>query len=650
MNFTLIFCLLNLAQPSGDRPVPHMIFEQEFYENWTIHHATLYGALYFLKDSGSLSAEQVYEKFIDGQFTRIPKRAKFNEGYQTADWWFGVVVENATEKEQRHALAPINAAIYKVDFYEFDDQGNLVETDSDGYSLPYSLTKRNSRADYAQVILPPKSKKIFLMKIDYNGGRSGTVFFLVNDIISSLAESWGAYYLGHFTGIYTSAIGISILGFLFFRRRVYLYLSAYSLCGLISGLDYDRMLWVILGFEDYTPIGSWLFPVLLLLFTLFVLLFSIEIFKEFGKRVVEIPRLNLFIIPQFVFVILLIGSHSVFEPKQLVFYYTLCHYLGFMNIGLFLVFLGLQVKMNTGLTAFVFFAKIILITNLGIVLYVHLGSTWMLPLEVYYIQFGLMLNLVLIIGGLFYNYFSSQEDKNRLIAEQSETEKQILKLSIEAQDKERQRIAKDLHDDLGSNLAMIKLRMELLMENPIKSNGSTQNLEEIHQMLDGACKDLRYISHELMPADLSTKVMRTMVEELVEKLSVQRKVSIHAQVEEIPVLSIDTKVNLFRIIKELMNNILKHAQAAESNIRLFQASDSDTITLEVSDNGRGIPKEVLEGKSKGMGLKNLEKRVEYLKGKLDIQSSGLGTLIRVEIPLESNQLAYEENNTDRGRS
>lgn len=488
------------------------------------------------------------------------------------------------------------------------------------------------------------------MKIDYNGGRSGTVFFLVNDIISSLAESWGAYYLGHFTGIYTSAIGISILGFLFFRRRVYLYLSVYSLCGLISGLDYDRMLWVILGFEDYTPIGSWLFPVLLLLFTLFVLLFSIEIFKEFGKRVVKIPRLNLFIIPQFVFVILLIGSHSVFEPKQLVFFYTLCHYLGFMNIGLLFVFLGLQVKMNTGLTAFVFFAKIILITNLGIVLYVHLGSTWMLPLEVYYIQFGLMLNLVLIIGGLFYNYFSSQEDKNRLIAEQSETEKQILKLSIEAQDKERQRIAKDLHDDLGSNLAMIKLRMELLMENPTKSNCSTQNLEEIHQMLDGACKDLRYISHELMPADLSTKVMRTMVEELVEKLSVQRKVAIHAQVEDIPVLSIDTKVNLFRIIKELMNNILKHAQATAANIRLFQASDSDTITLEVSDNGKGIPKEVLEGKSKGMGLKNLEKRVEYLKGKLDIQSSGLGTLIRVEIPLESNQLAYEQDNTNSGRS
>jgi len=647
MIFNLIFYWLILVQIVGDRPVPHIIFEEEFDDNSTVHHTTLYGTVYYLKDSGSWSAVQAYQKLINGQFTRIPKRAKFNQGYQSADWWFGVILENATEKEQSYSLVPFNAAIYKVDFFEFDDQGNLLETDSDGYSVTYSLTKQNSREDYAQVLLPPKSKKIFLMKIDYNGGRSGTVFFLASDIVGSMYESWAAYYLGHFTGIYSSAVGISILGFLFFKRRVYLYLSAYSFCGLIIGLDYDRMLWVMLGFEEYTLIGSWIFPVLILLLTLFILLFSIEIFKEFGNRVIEIPRLNLFINAQLVFVILLIGSHSFFEPKQLVFFHSLCHYLGFVNIGLFLVFCVLQVKANPGLTAFVFFAKIILIINLLTVLYVHLGSTWLLPLEVYLMQFGLVLNLVLIISGLFYNYFSSQEDKNRLIAEQSETEKKILKLSIDAQDIERQRIAKDLHDDLGSNLSMIKLRTEMLLEDQSQQNGNSKSLQEIHQMLDGACKDLRYISHELMPVDLSTKVMRTMVEELVEKLSVQQKVIIHAQVDDIPILSIDTKVNLFRIIKELMNNVLKHAQATEANIRLFQVTDSDTITLEISDNGKGIPKEVLEGKSKGMGLKNLEKRVEYLKGKLDIQSSGLGTLIKVEIPLESNQLAYEENDTDR---
>jgi hypothetical protein len=329
MIFTLIFCLLNLAQPSGDRPVPHMIFEMEFDENWTVHHATLYGSVYYLEDVGSLSAEQAYEKFIDGQFTRIPKRAKFNKGYQTADWWFGITIENITEKDQIYYLAPFNAAIYKVNFFEFDVQGNLVDTDSSGYSIPALLGKTNARNDATPVLLSPKTKKIFLMKIDFNGGRSGTVFFLPNSFFSVMDDVWRAYYLGHFTGIYSAAVCISILAFLFFRKKVFLYLFAYSFCGLIIGLDYDRILWVILGNEIYTLIGSWIFPVTVQLLTLFILLFSRDIFRVYGKRVKEIPGLTIFINLQIAFVLLLIGSHFIFEPKQLVFYYRLCHYLGF---------------------------------------------------------------------------------------------------------------------------------------------------------------------------------------------------------------------------------------------------------------------------------------------------------------------------------
>ncbi len=637
MIFQVIFCLLTMFQTEEFRPVPHSVYGIDLGEPWNIHHATIHSSIYFLEDS-VFSPQEAFDKYIKGNFAQIKGRAKFNEGYQTSDWWFGITIENPTDEEQLYGLAPFNAAIYKVEFFEFDDQGNLVDTDSSGYSIPVSLGKLNGRNDATPVLLSPKMKKYFLMKIDYNGGRSGTVFFLANSFFSQLEDVWRGYYLGHFTGIYTAVVTISFLAFLFFRKKVFLYLSAYSFCGLIGGLDYDRILWIILGHETYIMIGSWLFPVLYLFLTLFILLFSQEIFRVYGKRVKEIPGLSIFINLQFVFALVLIGSHYYFEPKQLVFYYRLCHYLGFLNLGLFFVFGGLHLRSNPGLTAFVFFAKIILIINISIVLYVHLGTTWFLPLELYFIQFGLVLNLLLIISGLIYNYFSSQEEKNRLLMEQSETEKEILRLSIEAQEEERQRIAKDLHDDLGANLAMIKLRVELLLEQKNHGNDLPQDLEQVVQLVDGACKDLRYISHELMPADLSTKVMRTMIEELVEKLSVQRKVAIHAKVEDIPILPIDTKVNLFRIIKELTNNILKHAKATEAKIHLYQVPDSQRITLEISDNGKGIPQEVLDGKSTGIGLKNLEKRVAYLKGKLDIQSSGLGTRVRVEVPLEFNSM------------
>jgi signal transduction histidine kinase len=464
-------------------------------------------------------------------------------------------------------------------------------------------------------------------------------------------SGWRAFLVGLISGrLYAIAV-LGLLVFLFFRQKVYLFLSLYIGFGILIFLDADQSILDVLDNATYIKMGPWFAPISSLLFSTFALLFTHELFRINVKEqtlTLWIPRFGMFQLA-YVGICLLLFFHLL-EPKQMPIFYTISQYLGIINLVLCLAICFVYFRENKALAGFALIANLLLAFG-GIVYFAtSLGSTRFLPFDFGFISYGLTFNVLIIIIGLVYQFLVSQETKIRLLTEQNQIEQQMVKLTIEAQDKERQRIAKDLHDDLGSNLAMIKLRMELLMENPTKSNGNTQNLEEIHQMLDGACKDLRYISHELMPADLSTKVMRTMVEELVEKLSVQRKVSIHAQVEDIPVLSIDTKVNLFRIIKELMNNVLKHAQATEANIRLYQASDSDTITLEVSDNGRGIPKEVLEGKSKGMGLKNLEKRVEYLKGKLDIQSSGLGTLIRVEIPLESNQLAYEQDNTDSGRS
>lgn len=647
MIFNLIFCWLTLVRIGDEKPVAHIIFEEEFDENWTVHHATLYGTLYYLEDTGEFLPEEAYIKFIKGEFNPIPKRAKFNKGYQSTDWWFGLTVENTTAMEQVFTLSAFNAAIFRVDFFEFDAEGNLLEADAAGYSIPGMQRKANARNDYTVVNFPPKSKRILLMKIDYMGGRSGTVFYLTNYQMDRRDESFRAYYLGHLSGVYSAVFAISILGFLFFSKKVYLSLSGYSLFGLILITDADRILLDIIGIEKYILIGPWIFPVSILLFTTFLLLFTVQIFKVFGKKIVEIPGVSVFAYLQFFFISLLLFGYFFFDgAKELKAYLTICHYIGFANLLVILIFCGLQVRRNPGLTAFVFSANFLTGSTTCIVLFTHLGKTRFLPIDLYLFSNGLLLNLLIIIIGLFYHYFNSQKEKNQLLSEQSETEKQILKLSIDAQEEERQRIAKDLHDDLGSNLSMIKLRTEMLMEEQGRQNGNSKSLQEIHQMLDGACKDLRYISHELMPVDLSTKVMRTMVEEVVEKLSVQQKVAIHAHVEEIPVLTIDTKVNLFRIIKELMNNILKHAQATEARIHIFYVPASKTVNLEVSDNGKGIPREVMEGKSQGMGLMNLEKRVAFLNGKLDIRSSGLGTTVKIEIPIASNQMAYEENNTD----
>jgi len=83
----------------------------------------------------------------------------------------------------------------------------------------------------------------------------------------------------------------------------------------------------------------------------------------------------------------------------------------------------------------------------------------------------------------------------------------------------------------------------------------------------------------------------------------------------------------------LTNNILKHSQATEAKIELKLEKKSQQLKLVVSDNGQGIPKEILQGKVNGMGLANLKSRVSFLNGRLDIQSSGLGTQISIWVPM-----------------
>jgi len=83
----------------------------------------------------------------------------------------------------------------------------------------------------------------------------------------------------------------------------------------------------------------------------------------------------------------------------------------------------------------------------------------------------------------------------------------------------------------------------------------------------------------------------------------------------------------------LTNNILKHSQATEAKIELKLEKKSQQLKLVVSDNGQGIPKEILQGKVNGMGLANLKSRVSFLNGRLDIQSIGLGTQISIWVPM-----------------
>lgn len=211
-------------------------------------------------------------------------------------------------------------------------------------------------------------------------------------------------------------------------------------------------------------------------------------------------------------------------------------------------------------------------------------------------------------------------------------QEQSAKAVLEAEEEERQRIAKDLHDGVGQMMSAAKMNLSAL-ESEIKFSDKEQkdSLSKIIQLVDESCKEVRQVSHSMMPNVLMKKNLAAALTDFIDKLD-KKKLKIHFYSEGLE-LRLDSNVEtvLYRVIQESVNNVLKHSGATELDISVTR--DNEGIHATIEDNGRGFDtaeKEMREG----IGLKNITTRVEYLKGTVDFDSApGRGTVVGIFIPL-----------------
>jgi signal transduction histidine kinase len=196
-------------------------------------------------------------------------------------------------------------------------------------------------------------------------------------------------------------------------------------------------------------------------------------------------------------------------------------------------------------------------------------------------------------------------------------------------EQERQRIAQDLHDGLGVLLSTIKMKISIENE----TEQSQSKLKDIMGDIDIALEDMRGISRNLMPITLSKLGFNRAIEELIQNLRISNP---NLDIELIKIVDNErliepVGVNLYRIIQELLQNVLKHSNASELIIQLF--CRDDVFVLMVEDNGIGF--DVDNKKVVGIGLENVKYRTVSMQGQLSIDSfKGKGTTITVEIPLK----------------
>lgn len=221
--------------------------------------------------------------------------------------------------------------------------------------------------------------------------------------------------------------------------------------------------------------------------------------------------------------------------------------------------------------------------------------------------------------------------KQELSAFENRHKLSVSKALIQGEEMERKRIARELHDGLGSMLSSVKIHLNLAK----KENAETVN--GVDAMLDNSIKELRNISQNLMPESLLELSLEHALRDLCAANSnAVTKVEFQYLIKKSR-LPKNSEIMIYRIIQELLNNALKYAKASQVLVSCSQNKDVFFITVE--DNGVGF--DVLDPKNKnGMGLKNIKNRVEFLNGKLEIESKpnqGTSAYIELNVINESQE-------------
>jgi signal transduction histidine kinase len=242
----------------------------------------------------------------------------------------------------------------------------------------------------------------------------------------------------------------------------------------------------------------------------------------------------------------------------------------------------------------------------------------------------IFLIIILLGTGTFVFYRRRQKQKAALTAAAIQYTEMQLKAVIEGQEAERRHIARELHDGVGQTLSGIKLNWETVSDT-IKSTHQLNELKKMSHMLDEVVSEVRTISHQMMPKELEQfgllPTIRSILQFSFGNTGIQYNFEESGMEDRLPQA---VELGVFRILQELIANILKHADADIVNIHLIRSPKQ--LMVMVEDNGKGFDFNKLN--NLGIGLMNIETRVNALNGVLNYETAkGKGTLVTIRIPL-----------------
>ena len=249
-----------------------------------------------------------------------------------------------------------------------------------------------------------------------------------------------------------------------------------------------------------------------------------------------------------------------------------------------------------------------------------------------YILFG-SAAILLVFSLLAYRNYNQKKRLQQQRISELETEKKLTATEavLKGEEQERTRLAKDLHDGLGGMLSGIKYSFQTMKGNLVLTPENAMAFERSIDMLDSSIKEMRRVAHNMMPEALVKFGLDTALKDFCNDINQSGALQVSYQSIGMEGEDVEqtTAITIYRIVQELINNTMKHAAAKTAIVQVSKEGRHINITVE--DDGKGFDTAVLK-KINGIGWSNIQSRVEYLKGNLDVQSEpGKGTSVHIEI-------------------
>ncbi len=576
----------------------------------------LEGYLWYRADStGEMTPQTAYTYFSQGEGKiledEIPNLGNGDEAH-----WVGFSVRNGSSESLKFMLQIAFSMIDDVSYYVFERDSLITSVTGASYTVPNSERLVPHRVFAYPINTHPGTQYTVMMRLQKHDG-------ILVLLINLFSEKDFLDYVELDNLMHGMAIGLLVLAtllglflFVLSRQVIYCFYALYIL-GILGFILSDQ------GYLSqylaprkmlFSSSGSWAFFIMLsvVAHTIFSLDFLQITFARYRKWVTVSWILN--ILASGVLLYLVLGFRLTDTM------YNLTLLIGLVYVSMVFVFLVLGLRRKL-VEAWLYLAAVGLffftIITKCLALFGFIADNWLIVNLLYYAP---VIEVLVLLFGLAYNFRRNEKIKTAMAVDLARSREENALIATAVQESERKRIAKDLHDDLGNELAALQLQL----------SGEVPDFAKAIQIVSRASENLRNIAHDLMPAEFEQSSLSDLLNGAVARFeSVGPTKWIFLKTGHEIETAKPRSLLIYRIATELMNNALKHAQA--ENVVVELAYRAGEVILIVQDDGIGFDPANTEP-GEGLGFRSIRARVEQLQGRLEINSGSSGTTVIVAVP------------------